>query len=61
MSKYDKQAQDWVCNPHAWQEHEEDHVAEQFKVLRSKLWKLCKVTLMCLFCLAAVSGWALWL
>lgn len=42
-------------------EEEEDHVAEQFKALWSKLWSLCKVPLMCLFCLAAVSGWALWL
>lgn len=30
MSKHDKQAQDWVNNPHAWQDHEEDFLCFEF-------------------------------
>ena len=57
MRNYDKQAQGWVNNPHAWQEHEEDFVVEQFK----QLWQSAKTPLMVLFCIAAISGWAIWL
>lgn len=57
MSKYDKQAQDWVNNPHAWQDHEEDFIYEQFK----ELWQAAKAPLMFIACVAAISAWAIYL
>lgn len=52
MSKCDLNAQSWVNNPYEWQEHEEDHVAEQFIELLNQV----KPILQLCFCGAVVGG-----
>lgn len=50
MSKYDRNAQSWVNNPTAWQDHEEDHVAEQFKSMFGGYWKQVSFIVQCCIC-----------
>lgn len=48
---------DYAPDFYAIEDEKEDHVAEQFK----ELWQSAKTPLMVLFCIAAISGWAIWL
>lgn len=52
---------DYSPDFYAIEEHEEDHIEKQYIEMWSTLWKLCKVPLMCGFCLVVISGWALWI
>lgn len=61
MSKYDKKAQDWVNHPHAWQDHEDDHVAEQYINMWDRWFKvLISISAMVVFAIvlyAIVIDW----